>query len=89
MNLLSFALVGLRGAALGLELQGQQRSADALYGLADAAEAGRDVEAHMALVAAKLKDRNATDDDWKEVTDRIEADSERLQRPADGPGRIA
>lgn len=81
LNPISLVLIGLRGAALGLDLQGQQRSADSLYALADAAEAGRDVDAHMAIVAAKLKDRNATDEDWKDVVERIEADSARLQAP--------
>lgn len=88
LNPISLVLIGLRGAALGLELQGQKRSADSLYALADAAEAGKAIDEHMALVAAKLKDRNANDDDWKDVTERIEADSERLQRPADGPGSL-
>lgn len=79
MNPLTLALIGLRAAALGLELQGQQRSANSLYALADAAEAGKAVDDHMNAVAEKLKDRNATDDDWADVTARIEADSARLQ----------
>lgn len=62
-----------------MELQGQSKTADALFALADAAESGKNVDAHMRLVADKLKDRNATDADWADVVARIEADSERLQ----------
>lgn len=78
MNL-SLLLIALRGAALGLELQGQLKASGALFALSDAAEAGRDIDKHMEEVAAKLKDRAATDDDWDDVTARIEADSARLQ----------
>lgn len=79
MNPLTLALIGLRAAALGLELQGQSRSSAALYALADAAESGVAVDAHMAAVAEKLKDRHSTDEDWEDVVARIEADSARLQ----------
>lgn len=85
LNPISLVLIGLRGAALGLELQGQKNAADSLYTLADAAEAGHNVDEHMAAVAAKLKDRNANDDDWVDVVARIEADSARLQAPIPPP----
>jgi hypothetical protein len=48
--------------------------------LADAAEAGKAVDEHMKLVAEKLKDRDATDEDWADVISRINADSDRLQQ---------
>lgn len=64
---------------MALELQGQKNAADQLFALADAAEAGKEVDAHMLMVAEKLKDRSATDEDWAGVAERIEADSRRLQ----------
>lgn len=79
MSPLTLALVGLRAAALALELQGQERSAGSLFVLADAVEAGKDVDDHMQAVAEKLKDRSVTDEDWADVNARIDADSARLQ----------
>ena len=79
MNPTLVALVSLRGAALALSLAGQVRAANALYTIADAAERGVNIDAHMATVAEKLKSRSANTDDWSDVTDRIEADSDRLQ----------
>lgn len=78
MNILSLVLVTLRGTALALDLQGQRKSATLLYSLAEQAEAGEQVDAHLAMVAEKLKERPANDDDWKDVVDRIEADRARL-----------
>lgn len=75
----TLALVGLRAAALALAIAGQQKASDSLYTLADAAEAGKAIDDHMALVAAKLKERSANDADWTDVVARIEADSARLQ----------
>lgn len=71
-------LIGLRAAALALGLAGQARASAALYGLADAAEAGRNVDDHMATVAEKLKNRELTDEDWADVAARIETDAARL-----------
>lgn len=79
MNPLTLLLIAIRGTALALELQGQSRSSSALYAVADAAEAGKNVDDHLAAIAEKLKDRSASDEDWQDVTDRIEADSARLQ----------
>lgn len=79
MDPLTLALVGLRAAALALELQGQDKSAGTLFVLADAVEAGKNVDVHMKGVAEKLKDRSLTDEDWADVNARIEADSARLQ----------
>lgn len=78
---IALALIGIRGAALALTLGGQPKAAQALNTLADAAEAGRNVDAHMARVADKLKARASTDDDWQEVADAVEADLGRLNAP--------
>jgi len=72
-------IISLRAAALALGLMGQTRASNALYTVADAAEAGANVDAHMALVAEKLKSRDITTADWSDVEARIAADSERLQ----------
>lgn len=77
-------LIGLRGAALALGLLGQAKASNSLYLLADAAEAGINIDEHMAAVADKLKSRAKTDADWDDVYARIEADSDRLHAP--GPG---
>lgn len=77
----ALALVGLRGVALTLSLTGNTKIADGLYALADAAEAGRNVDVHMAAVAEKLKARSADAADWSEVVAAIEADSARLHAP--------
>lgn len=73
------ALIGLRSTALALTLTGQTRAGASLYALADAVEAGANVDAHLAAVAEKLKSRSITDADWVDVVARIEADSARLQ----------
>jgi hypothetical protein len=78
---LSLALVGLRGAALALHASGNAKAGDTLFALADAAEAGRAIDAHMAAVAEKLKARASDPADWQEVVAAIEADSARLQSP--------
>lgn len=79
MDATTLALIGLRGAALTLGLQGQQRASDQLYLLADAAEAGENVDARMQVVADKLKERNSNDSDWDDVASRIAAHSDQLQ----------
>lgn len=81
------ALIGLRSAALGLSLAGQSKVAASLYLLADAVEAGRATEAHLAEVAAKLNERQINDDDWDDVMRRIENDSARLQSVTTQPLR--
>lgn len=81
MNPITVLLVSLRSAALAVDLAGRSSTADALYGVADAFEAGKATDEHMALVAQKLKSRDITDMDWTEVLGRIEADSARLQSP--------
>lgn len=79
MNPALLGLVGLRALALALSLQGNTKAADKLFALADTAEAGGRVDAALSAVAEKLKSRPANDDDWSDVTARIEADSARLQ----------
>lgn len=79
MNALTLALIALRAAALGLSLQGEQKGAALLRLLADSAESGRNVDAHLAEVAEKLKSGDAID--WDELTARLEAAGELLHRP--------
>lgn len=80
MSPLTLALISIRGVALSLSLQGQRQASDALSALANAAESGKAVDEHMALVAEKLKARAATDADWADVTSRIQADLAGLMR---------
>lgn len=79
MNPQILAIIALRSAALAATLAGRSSTASALYSLADLVESGQAVDAHMAEVATKLKDRTLTDADWSEVANRIHADSARLQ----------
>ena len=78
MNPTILAIISLRSAALAATLAGQVATAAALYALADLAESGVNVDAHMATVAAKLKEREINDADWQDVQARIEADASRL-----------
>lgn len=71
MNPVLLAVVSLRAAALGLSIAGQSRASDSLYSVADALEAGRATDEHMALVAEKLKAGTVTDADWDDVATRI------------------
>lgn len=71
MDVATLMLIALRSAALGLTLSGGSRRGDQLYQLADLVEAGQATDAHMKEVAAKLKDRNATDADFDDVLGRI------------------
>lgn len=79
MNIL--LLVGIRAAALALNIAGDTRSADRLYAAADAYEAGTMTDAHMAIVAEKLKLRSLTAEDWNDVDRRIAEDRARLHSP--------
>lgn len=79
MNPQLLAVVTLRAAALAATLAGRGATGSALYSLATLIESGVAVDAHMAEVAAKLKDRELTDADWTEVANRIHSDSARLQ----------
>jgi hypothetical protein len=76
MTPLDLLAIAIRGSALALELQGQKHTSGALFLLADGVEGGRNVDAHMATVAEKLKDRDAIDDDFADVEARIRAESE-------------
>lgn len=72
-------IISLRAAALALIATGNVKAGNTLMALAAAADSGRNIDLHMAQVAAKLKDRSVTDADWDQVTAAIEADSARLQ----------
>jgi hypothetical protein len=76
-----YILLGLRAAALALNIAGEKKSADRLYAAADGIEAGTMTEAHMAIVAEKLKQRTITDEDWNDVDQRIAEDQSRLHSP--------
>jgi hypothetical protein len=73
------ALVGIRAAALALAIAGQTRASNALYTAADAYESGVNVDAHMASIAAKLKDRAVTGADWDQVEADIRSELDRLR----------
>ena len=79
MNPQLLAVVSLRAAALAASLAGRSSVASALYSLASLVESGIAVDAHLAEVAQKLKDRELTDADWSDVANRIHADAARLQ----------
>lgn len=73
MNPVLLALISLRSAALAAELAGRPTLASALRSSAALIESGQATEAHMAEVAAKLKERELTDTDWSEVANRLHA----------------
>lgn len=74
------AIAALNAASLGFELAGQPKLAGMFTTLASGLQSGANIDAHMAEVAEKLKAGPVTDTDWADVTARIEADSDRLQR---------
>lgn len=78
MNPILYVLIALRSAALAASLTGKTPAADALYALADSIEAGRATEAHMQMVADKLKERELTEEDWDDLARRIAEDRDRL-----------
>jgi len=78
MNPIILALIALRSAALAAALAGQSKVSNGLYALADAVEAGRATDAHMAEVAEKLKAGEITAADWDDLAARIAADRDRL-----------
>ena len=75
---LALSIVGLRAAALALSLAGQSKAGETLYLLADLADAGRNIDDHMAAVTEKLKARQLSIGDWEDVYQRINADRARL-----------
>lgn len=86
MNPLIWLITGFRSAALALGLAGQPKLGALFDGLANLAESGADIEAHMAAVKAKLEELHAQgasigDADWDAVVAGIEAGSKRLQGP--------
>lgn len=78
-SLQEIAIAGLNAASLGFGLAGQPRISGIFTTLANGLQSGANIDAHMAVVAEKLKARELTDADWADVTARIEADSDRLQ----------
>jgi hypothetical protein len=76
MNI-STALIALRGIAMLFNMRSEPRVASSLNLVADGLEAGKDVDDHLAAVAAAMK--SGTPEDWNGVADRIRADSARLR----------
>lgn len=77
---MSFAmgLFLLRNVAQLFLVQGDRKAADTLTLLADTAESGVNVDAHMAEIARKTRAGESID--WDNVRARIEADSADLHR---------
>lgn len=73
------ALLIVRGLASVALATGQTATAASLNLLADAYEAGKNVDAHMALVAERLRSGPLTDAHFADVTQRIQEDSAALQ----------
>jgi hypothetical protein len=60
--------IALRGSALALELQGQEKASGSLYLLADGIDAGRNVDAHMAEVpVGGLRQNPPTDREYRNL----------------------
>jgi len=79
MNAQTIALISIRGLASLFGLQGNAPAALALNKLATLMESGQHVDAHLQAVADAMK--AGTPNAWADVNARIEADSDRLQRP--------
>lgn len=79
MNPKTLALIALRGLGTLFSLQGNASAATALNKIAAAIESGQNVDKHMQLVADALK--AGTPKDWDGLLARINADSDRLQKP--------
>lgn len=72
-------VVALRAAAAALAIAGDTKTSGSMHAVADAIEAGKATDEHLALVAQKLKERDLTQVDWADVHQRIEDDHARLQ----------
>jgi hypothetical protein len=70
-------LLILRAVGMLAGLQGKQKLGDSIALLADAGQAGQNVDAHMAMVATALE--AGVEPDPVELRSRIEAESDRLQ----------
>ena len=81
MDWKDFGVVGLRAAALALDLLGKTYAAITLFKLADRIEAGENVDEYMGKVAALLKTRSVNSQDWIELYDKIHAASAKLMAP--------
>lgn len=84
MNLTASAyIVILRGVALVLSLQGQEKVANTFYKLAAAAELGLNVDSHMEIVAQQLERQELAS--WDDINARVDKEVEEfLSRGADG-----
>jgi hypothetical protein len=78
VNPILIALISLRTLANIALAGGRSAEAAAVNGIADAIESGRATDAHLAMIADKLKVRQLTAEDWADVRSRIDADAARL-----------
>ena len=76
MDPLSLGLIALRSLATLFSLQGQVGQSNAFLALADAAESGIDIDNHLAIVAAALKEGTLGQEDWDDVTARIRGETD-------------
>lgn len=76
MNILMATTI-LRSVGLLASLQGQAKLAQSLGVIADAADAGQDVDDHLRTVAEALS--AGKEPDFDDIRSRIEAESGRLQ----------
>jgi hypothetical protein len=79
MNGSLFGIMILRSVSLLASLQGQPKLAQSLNVIADAADAGQDVDDHLKAVAEALA--AGKEPDFDDIRTRIEAESARLQGP--------
>lgn len=79
MDAKSIALIAIRGLATLFGLQGNAPASVALNKIASAIEAGKNVDAHLKLVADAMK--SGAPNDWAGVSSRIDADAARLHAP--------
>ncbi len=80
MNInVTYSLIGLRAAAFAALLSGNTLIAERLYALADLVEAGKATDAHMTEVAALLKSRTLTAEDFDAVMAKISANHAAIQ----------
>lgn len=83
MDPLTIALIALRGMSALFNLAGESDKGTLLSTLADGAEAGVNVDAHMQAVAVALK--SGAPKDWADAANRINTDSDLLQGKTPAP----
>ena len=84
MDPITLALLALRGVTTVLDLQGREDISNTILALIDAHHAGRNVDNHMAEVAAALEAGTelAT---WTDIRHRIKAETDDFLADPPGP----